>query len=337
MNKVSVIIPVYKVEKYIAATVESVLAQTYKNFELLLIDDGSPDNSIEICQQINDPRIKIICQDNQGVSAARNTGIRHAQGKYIALLDGDDLWVPEKLEKHVLHLETSPHVGVSFSYSAFIDETGTPLGIYQIAKTKDITTDYIMCRNPIGNGSTPVIRQEVFEAIRYRDEQAAEDAYFDPKLHNVEDVECWLRMAIKTDWHMEGLPEPLTLYRIHSQGHSASILKHINSLEKVIEKTRAYAPEVIAECENPARAYYLRFGARRALSINEGLMATELFNKALGTYWRILLEEPLRTLLTGAAAYLLRLLPKTIYQQMEAVALKTTGASQKRRISQEQV
>ncbi|NES42262.1 glycosyltransferase family A protein, partial [Moorena sp. SIO2C4] len=149
MKKVSVIIPVYKVEKYIAATVESVLAQTYKNFELLLIDDGSPDNSIQICQQINDPRIKIIRQDNQGVSAARNTGIRHAQGEYIAFLDGDDLWVPEKLEKHVLHQETSPHVGVSFSYSAFIDETGSPLGIYQIAKTKDITTDYIMCRNPI--------------------------------------------------------------------------------------------------------------------------------------------------------------------------------------------
>src|SRR4028119_483182 len=105
MKKVSVIIPVYKVEKYVAATVQSVLQQTYKNFELLLIDDGSPDRSVEICQQFTDPRIKIISQTNRGLAGARNTGIRHAQGDYIALLDGDDMWLPNKLEKHIEHLE----------------------------------------------------------------------------------------------------------------------------------------------------------------------------------------------------------------------------------------
>src|SRR4028118_491035 len=103
MKKVSVIIPVYQVEKYIAAAVQSVLEQTYKDFELLIIDDGSTDRSLEICQQFSDPRIKIIRQQNQGVCAARNTGIRHAQTEYLAFLDGDDLWLPTKLEKHVEH------------------------------------------------------------------------------------------------------------------------------------------------------------------------------------------------------------------------------------------
>jgi glycosyltransferase involved in cell wall biosynthesis len=132
MKKVSVIIPVYNVEKYISATVQSVLDQTYKNFELLIVDDGSPDRSIEICQQFDDPRIRIIRQPNRGVAAARNAGIRQAEGEYIALLDADDLWVPQKLEKHVEHLNSMPGVGVSFCRSAFIDPDDKPLGIYQI-------------------------------------------------------------------------------------------------------------------------------------------------------------------------------------------------------------
>ncbi len=169
MKKVSVIIPAYKVEKYIADTIQSVLEQTYKNFELLIVDDGSPDKSVEIGQQFVDPRIKIIRQNNRGVSAARNTGVSHAQGEYLAFLDGDDLWLPEKLEKHVEHLESSPTVGVSFSHSAFINEAGQSLGLYQMSKLKGITPRLILCRNPIGNGSTPVIRREVLEAIRFQD------------------------------------------------------------------------------------------------------------------------------------------------------------------------
>ena len=338
MKKVSVIIPVYGVEHYIAVTVQSVLEQTYRNFEILIINDGSPDKSIEVCQEYRDPRIKIIHQENQGVSAARNTGIRHAQGDYLAFLDGDDIWLPEKLEKHVMHLDTSLNVGVSFSYSAFIDEAGIPLGIYQTALTEKITPAYISRRNPVGNGSTPVIRREVFEAIAYQDNNngVVEKSYFDRQLHNMEDVECWLRIAIQTNWQIEGIPEVLTLYRVHSAGHSANVINHMKSLERVVEKTRSYAPEIIRECENPARAYQLRYLARRAVSLRDGSMAAELLHKSLAAYWRILLEEPRRTLLTGVAVYLLWLLPQPLYSKLEALGLKLTGASQKRRIQQEQ-
>lgn len=339
MKKVSVILPVYGVERYIAATVQSVLEQTYRNFEFLIVDDDSPDKSIEICQKIKDPRIKILRQKNQGVSAARNTGIQHAQGEYLAFIDGDDLWVPEKLEKHVEYLDSSPNVGVSFSYSAFIDEAGVPLGIYQTAETENITPHYILRRNPVGNGSTVVIRREVFDAIRYQEtiDGVVTECYFDRQLRNMEDVECWLRMSIQTDWQIEGIPEALTLYRVHPKGHSTNLLNHMKSVETVIEKTRSYAPEIIAECENPGRAYQLRFLARRAVSIKNGLLAAELFHKSLAAYWRILLEEPRRTILTGAAAYLLCLLPQSFYNQLESLGLKITGASQKRRIQQEQM
>ena len=339
MKKVSVIIPVYKVEKYIAATVESVLKQSYKHFELLIIDDGSPDQSIEICQQFTDPRIKIIRQRNRGVSAARNTGIRHAQGTYLAFLDGDDLWLPEKLDKHVKHLESSSTVGVSFSHSAFIDEVGKSLGIYQISKIREITAPYVLYRNPIGNGSAPVIRREVLEAIKFQSNLhgTMEDCYFDEQLHHIEDVECWLRIAIQTDWQIEGIPEALTLYRLSLGGASTNLIRQFESLEKVLEKTRSYAPGLIAQWGNPAKAYQLRFLARRAVRLKAASTAIQMAHRALFTHWRILLEEPRRTLLTLAAAYSLWLMPRSLYCQIETFALKITGAAQKRRILQKQV
>jgi cellulose synthase/poly-beta-1,6-N-acetylglucosamine synthase-like glycosyltransferase len=338
VKRVSVITPVYKVEQYIAETVRSVLAQTYPEFELLIVDDGSPDRSVEICQQFQDPRIKIIRQENRGANAARNEGIRQAKGDYLAFLDGDDLWLPEKLEKHVEHLESSPQIGISFSRSAFIDEAGNPLGIYQIPKLEGITIGHIFCRNPISNGSCAVFRREVFEAIKYQDNLYGDtqDFYWDERLQGSQDIDCWFRIAIQTDWQMEGIPESLTLYRVNSGGISANLLKKQESWEQVIEKTRSYAPDIVAQWENPARAYHLRYLARRAVTLKEGAMAVKLLHQALGSYWRILLEEPRRTVVTAMAAYLLWFLPGGLYGQIEALAMKTTGASQKRRISQEQ-
>ncbi|NJM70218.1 MAG: glycosyltransferase family 2 protein [Scytonema sp. RU_4_4] len=341
MNKVSVIIPVYKVEKYVAATVQSVLTQTYKNFELLIIDDGSPDRSIEICQQFTDNRIKIISQENRGVAAARNVGIRHAQGEYLAFLDADDLWVPEKLEKHIEHLDNSPAVGVSFCRSSFIDEADKPLGIYQITKLKEITPLDLLCRTPIGNGSVPMIRREVFEDIAFQDHLygVVENFYFDDdrQLHPSEDVEFWLRIAIKTRWLIEGIPEALTLYRVNSQGFSAQLVKKLNSWETMLEKARTYVPPAsMAEWEKIAMAYQLRHLARRAVTLEAGSTAVQFVHQALSTYWRILLEEPHRTLITLAAAYFLWLMPRTVYHQVQSIGLKIAGASQKRRIQQEE-
>ncbi|MBD2312963.1 glycosyltransferase family 2 protein [Desertifilum sp. FACHB-1129] len=339
MQKVSVIIPVYKAEDYIASTVQSVLDQSYKNFELIIVDDGSPDRSVEICQQFSDPRIAIVRQENRGVAAARNTGIRQATGEYIALLDADDLWLPDKLAKHVEHLNTSPEVGVSFSRSAFIDQEGNPLGIYQMSKLKDVTPLDLLCRTPIGNGSVAVIRKEVFEAIRFQDNLygTPEDFYFDDdrQLHPSEDVECWLRMAIQTDWQIEGLAEALTLYRVNPQGCSAQLVKKLHSWETLIEKVRSYAAEQMAQWEKPAMAYQLRHLARRAVTLGDGATAVKFSHRALSTYSAIALEELPRTFLTVSASYLLWLLPKSLYHTLQNLAIDLVGSIQKRRILQE--
>ncbi|MBE9192695.1 glycosyltransferase family 2 protein [Gloeocapsopsis crepidinum LEGE 06123] len=327
MKKVTVIIPVYKVEKYIGAAVASVLAQTYQNWELLIVDDGSPDASVTICQQFDDARIKIIRQPNGGVSAARNTGIRHAQGEYIAFLDGDDLWLPQKLEKHLAHLESSPSVGVSFSRSAFIDESGDLLGTFMMPKLKDITPSYLLIDSVVGNGSAAVIRREVIK------DSAMQNCYFDEQLHHAEDLEYWLRIAIQTSWQIEGISEALTLYRVNPQGASKNLLKQLESFEKVLAKTRTYAPELIAQCERPAKAYQLKSLARSAIRLQAGFVAVKLMHQALATHWSIL-KEPRRTLMTVVAAYLLWFLPESFYRQIETIALKVIGAVQKYRILQ---
>lgn len=132
VNQVTIVIPVYNVEAYIYQAIESVLAQTYPYFEVILVNDGSKDHSVEVCQKFDDPRIKILHQENQGPAAARNHGIRHAKGEYVAFLDGDDLWTPDKLVKHVEHLDRNPEVGVSFCPSRFIDDRGDSIGLYQM-------------------------------------------------------------------------------------------------------------------------------------------------------------------------------------------------------------
>jgi glycosyltransferase involved in cell wall biosynthesis len=331
MKLVSVIVPVYNVENYISQTINSVLNQTYPHFELLVIDDESPDRSVEICQQFNDSRIKIISQKNRGLAGARNTGIRHAQGDYLAFLDSDDLWLPEKLAQHIKHLESSPQIGVSFSRSQFIDGQGQPLGVYQMPKLQDITPSHLLCRNPIGNGSAPVIRKEVFAAICFQANLhgEVENFYFDENFRQSEDIECWLRIASETLWKIEGIGEALTLYRVNGEGLSANVLKQYDSWEQMINKHRDRSPELVADWEKPARAFQLRYLARRAVRLKNAEMAVKLTHQALATHWKIILSEPARTVQTIFAAYLLRLLPLSFYQGCEGLALKLTGISQR--------
>nr|WP_233222667.1 glycosyltransferase family 2 protein [Chroococcidiopsis sp. CCALA 051] len=339
MKKVSVILPVYNVEQYVTEAVNSVLAQTYPYFELIVIDDGSTDRSMTICQQFTDPRIKFIHQQNRGLAGARNTGIRYAQGEYLAFLDSDDLWLPEKLEKHVAHLDNSPNVGVSFSRSAFIDQQGKPLGLYLLTEIEgEMTFRRMLCRNPVGNGSTVVIRRKVFEALRFRDNLygTEEDFYFDERFRRSEDFECWLRITVATNWQFQGIPDALTLYRVNLESLSTDLREQLRSWEQVMEKARSYAPEQIARWEKPARAFNFRYLAHRAVMLKTGSMAVEFINRAVVSYWHIVLEEPGRTLLTLAAAYSLWLLPQPFYCQVEALAIKMRATWQKRQIQKEQ-
>ncbi len=338
-KKVSVIIPLYNAEKYIERTIQSILNQTYQNLEIIIVDDESPDSSVEICQQFNDSRIHIFHQKNRGLAGSRNTGIRHAQGDYIAFMDADDIWLPEKLAKHINHLINNPEVGVSFSRSAFIDETDKPLGIYQITKLQDITPLDILCRSPIGNGSAAVFKKAVFEDIKFQDNLYGylEDYYFDDTFALSEDIECWVRIAIKTNWKFAGLAQPLTLYRVHSQGLSTNLKVMIDTREKLFEKTASYAPEGMSRWIKPARAYHLRYVARRAITINKGAVALKLMCRSIINYWQIILEDSQRTFETIIAAILLCIIPKPLYDKVKSLGLKVIGSLQQKSIDKDKL
>jgi len=127
----------------------------------------------------------------------------------------------------------------------------------------------------------------------------------------------------------------LTLYRVNPKSLSADLHKLLETWEQVIDKTRVYAPALVAQWEKPAKAYNLRYLARQAIRLQAGSMAAEFMHRALATYWRLLLEKPRSTLSTWIAAYLLWFLPRPLYCQIEKLALKKTAATQRQRILQD--
>lgn len=147
---VSVITPCYNGEKYIGETIESVISQTYKNWEMIIIDDGSKDNSESVIKKYaeKDPRIKYFKQENGGSAAARNNGIRRADGQYIALLDADDIWLPEFLKKQISFMKRKKVICVACSYD-HIDDSSKPILKTTIVKPV-ITVKNMRIMNQIG-------------------------------------------------------------------------------------------------------------------------------------------------------------------------------------------
>ena len=304
MPDASIIVPAYNAEHYLPETLNSLLAQTYTDFEIIVVDDGSTDQTVKKAQALNDPRLKVIRQSNRGLAGARNSGIAEATGKYIGFCDSDDLWMPRKLEKHIRHLEARPDVGLSFSGSALIDENSLQIGLSQTPKTTGISAKDVLLRNPIGNGSSPVFRRAALQDIAWRpDHEQNRDWWFDEDFHQTEDIECWMRFVLTTSWKIEGLSEDLTLYRVHASGLSADIEKQRQSWEQMIVKIQQISPAFVSQHVHKARAYHLRYLARRAISKSESRLALRLLASAAHTSLHPLFFEPVKTLTTIFAAF----------------------------------
>ena len=191
MNNVNifftVVIPLYNKEKYIKRTIDSVIRQTFDNFEIVIIDDGSSDRSYEIVESIKDHRIRLIRQENSGPSKARNRGIREAKGKLIAFLDADDEWLPEKLEKHYeLHSEY-PEIIWSCSAYKVVKGMNEKIVLYHeegvLSDAIDAITDGLMIST-----ISIVIKKDIFINDRY---------LFNEAYSRSEDRELWHKLACK--------------------------------------------------------------------------------------------------------------------------------------------
>lgn len=327
MPRVSVVVPLYQTERYIAEAVASVLAQTYTGFECLVIDDGSRDRGPDIARSFADPRVRVVPQANRGLAGARNTGIREAKGEFIAFLDADDRWAPEKLARHVALLDSDPAIGVTFSASRLIDDDGFPVGLTQSPARREFPSSYIFCRNPVGNGSAPVIRKAVFDDIAFFDAPLGRSCWFDESFRQSEDIECWTRISATTPWKFAFLDAPLTDYRVNTAGLSANTGKQLETWQRFRAKVKGYAPELEAAFGDIAEAYQLRYLARRAVrGSGPERPALGMMARAIRLSPRILTDEPARTLVTLAASLAQRVLPRAVFARCETLAM--SGLSQ---------
>lgn len=212
MDKVSIITPMYNASRFVKYTIESVLSQTYSNWELIIVDDCSSDNSFDIvkdyCQR--DHRIKLLKMEKNsgGPIIPRNTGIDMAEGRYIAFLDSDDIWVPNKLEKQINFMQEKQCV---LSYSAYkkIDEYGAiignnPISVPSIVTYKDLLkSNFIPCLTAIYDS------QKIGKIFQHKDSLVAS-----------EDHLLWLSILRNNDECALGINEPLAYYRIHGKSIS---------------------------------------------------------------------------------------------------------------------
>ena len=240
MPYVSVVIPAYNSASLLGDAVQSVLAQTYRDFEVIVVDDGSTDNTRQVAEGFKQSQIKYLFQPNQGPPAARNAGIRASSGKLIAFLDSDDLWLPSKLEMQVKTLAASPRAGLAYCDMFLYDmEQDAVVGPPFLLRSKrppprGKVFDELSFRF-FGHPSTVIIRREVFDAI----------GLFDERLRYCDDFDMLFRIASRYEFEL--VPDPLVEYRFHEgqlSGNPEPYWQgHITLFNKFL-KFPAISPEV---------------------------------------------------------------------------------------------
>lgn len=204
MVKISVIMPVYNGERYTKETIESVIAQTFPDFEFIIIDDGSTDNTLGIVNSFNDNRIKILKQNHGGIVKALNLGIKESQGEYIVRIDADDMCVQNRFKKLVEYMDQNKSVVVCGSWAEMINENGEVIGELKYPPiNNDNIRKYILLHNPFIHPSV-IFRKDILNKV---------GGYKNFK-HN-EDYELWTRMLRLGEGY--NIPENLIKYRVHKK------------------------------------------------------------------------------------------------------------------------
>jgi len=312
---ISVVIPARNAAATLDATLWSVRHQTYAHWEVVVVDDGSADDTADVVARhhIEDARIRCVKGQARGVSAARNLGVSLSTGALVAFLDADDLWLPEKLAVHERFMAVESEVGMSFDRIRFVDELARPTPVLSTSQVRGLSSADLLHENPACTASTLVVRREAFNQLRG----------FDESLAHAEDLELMIRLCATTAWRLEGLDTVQTHYRASAQGASAGLQRMQDGWERVIDKVRRYAPDLVVVHGHHARAVHQRYLARRALRL--GLPAQEGLH-----WWRLawsssplaLLRQPRRSLGT-----LLGLLASAMSQCLRSHALVAGGRS----------
>jgi glycosyltransferase involved in cell wall biosynthesis len=280
MPQISVVIPAFNSAATIRATIASVLNQTFTDWELIIIDDGSQDATLAIAQSFLDTRIQVFSYPNAGSSASRNRGIGHAAGQYVAFLDADDLWTPDKLEAQFQALQANPDAAVAYSWTHSIDESdhflrrGSYLSANGHVYAKLLLVDFIE------SGSNPLILKQAL----------LETGGFDVSLRFVEDWDMWLRLA--KHYQFVCVPSPQVQYRISRTSMSSNVRSMASASLQIIEQAFVQSAESVQHLKEASianRHKYLTFLAlQKAVCRRDAVIAIECLMAAIKSDLRLL-------------------------------------------------
>lgn len=226
MPKVSIILPTYNRAKTLHTAIQSVLSQTFSDFELIIIDDGSMDNTEEIVKGFRDDRIKYIkCKENKGAPIARNIGIRSAEGEYVAFQDSDDEWLPQKLEKQMKIFEAAP-ADVDIVYTGF----------WQKKDDRQRYIPYNSVRQKEGDILSELLKESFIstQTILLRKKCFERSGMFDENLPRLQDWELVIRLA--KHYNFKFIDEPLLVAYYTPDSITANCKVHIKALEMILAK-----------------------------------------------------------------------------------------------------
>jgi glycosyltransferase involved in cell wall biosynthesis len=229
---ISVIIPAYNSEKTIKQTINSVLNQTFSDLELIIINDGSQDSTLEVITQISDSRIKVFSFPNAGGNVSRNRGLHLAVGEFVSFLDADDLWTPDKLQSQLKALQENVTAKVAYSWTDYIDENGEFILSGQRVNVNENVYENLLLNNFLENGSNPLICKKALITL----------GGFDESLSAAQDWDMWLRLASKFNFIC--VPSVQILYRISANSVSSNLIRQEKACLQVLERAYKERPSL---------------------------------------------------------------------------------------------
>lgn len=238
MPLISVIVSVYNGEKTILETLDSVLNQTLKDFEIIVVNDGSQDETEAVVKKIDDPRIQLYSHQNSGQAASNNWGLSLSSGEYIAFLDADDLWTPDKLEAQYRALQEHPEAGVAYSWTDQIDESSQFLRGGPHVTVNGDALAMLLLGDFIGSGSNALIRRRALDEV----------GNFEVSLAPVADWDLWLRLAARYAYVV--VPKVQILYRQCRTSVTSNVYKMEDVSWKTIERAIANNPDKLSHLKN---------------------------------------------------------------------------------------
>lgn len=272
---VSAIIPAYNAAWCIRSAVDSVLAQTFREFELLVVDDGCTDDTLDILAAYGST-VRVIRQRNGGLSSARNAGIRESRGEFVAFLDADDRWLPEKLARQVALLRRDPAIGFVSAAAQVEDPEGRRLNDWPCTDCKGAFLPHLFGANGdvAGSGSAVVARRCLFDRV----------GGFDESLRSLEDVDMWMRLSAVSGYACVEEPLAVILKRPGSMSRNLEVMRQ--AAVQVMNKNRHLLPQHLQgvywrKCMAAVHGDYAKWHYREGMRL-----------AALGEVTRILLLSP---------------------------------------------